>query len=143
MRKRCLECGTFLQQRQRMYCSILCRNRNSKPIGGWNNTHTSVICENCGKQFRIPPNRKRTARACSRACLGALQSKERKGVFGIGESNPMWIDGRCPTHYRKFLKDFCERCRAADNLLIHHKDRNRKNNNPKNLETLCRSCHAK
>lgn len=46
-------------------------------------------------------------------------------------------------NYRKYLKDKCEHCNI-DNiilLLIHHIDRDRENNNPSNLQTLCYNCH--
>jgi len=36
----------------------------------------------------------------------------------------------------------CERCLQDHSLLVHHKDRNRQNNNENNLEVLCTSCHA-
>lgn len=35
----------------------------------------------------------------------------------------------------------CERCGSTKFLLVHHKDRNRDNNNINNLEVLCKSCH--
>jgi hypothetical protein len=39
-------------------------------------------------------------------------------------------------------KDYCERCRKTTRLVVHHKDRDFSNNeDPLNLETLCRSCH--
>ena len=37
----------------------------------------------------------------------------------------------------------CERCDSTSNLLVHHKDRNRENNDRDNLEILCKSCHQK
>ena len=36
----------------------------------------------------------------------------------------------------------CERCFQEYSLLVHHKDRNRQNNEDSNLEVLCMSCHA-
>jgi 5-methylcytosine-specific restriction endonuclease McrA len=39
----------------------------------------------------------------------------------------------------------CNRCGFAEYPLIlgvHHKDRNRDNNQPKNLEILCPNCHS-
>ena len=36
----------------------------------------------------------------------------------------------------------CERCICDEDLLIHHIDRDRSNNNIENLEVLCTSCHA-
>ena len=45
--------------------------------------------------------------------------------------------------YRKHLKDKCEICDLNDKrlLVIHHKDRDRDNNNPSNLQTTCYNCH--
>lgn len=49
--------------------------------------------------------------------------------------------------YRKYRRSLCERCglpsRNTRQLDVHHKDRNKANNDPLNLETLCRSCHIK
>lgn len=58
--------------------------------------------------------------------------------------------------YQEFLgffkKNNCEECqidRFLHNLIygyditIHHKDFNRENNNPENLQTLCCECHSK
>ncbi len=36
---------------------------------------------------------------------------------------------------------YCERCYSKKQLCVHHKDRYRGNNEPFNLETLCRLCH--
>ena len=44
---------------------------------------------------------------------------------------------------RKFLNPYCKNCGSTENLDIHHKDRNYKNNEPGNLETLCHTCHMK
>src|SRR5215471_14179827 len=104
-------CGKELTGRQRQFCSITCRNRaNGKKTGGWNAQHLTATCQVCGTVFPIPRHRLETARACSKQCLGRLQSYEREGRFGVGESNPMWKDGRSPYHYRRFLEDVCEQC---------------------------------
>ncbi|MEK6880326.1 MAG: HNH endonuclease signature motif containing protein, partial [Nanoarchaeota archaeon] len=36
----------------------------------------------------------------------------------------------------------CQECGDYRDLTIHHIDYNKKNNNPNNLITLCRSCHS-
>lgn len=43
--------------------------------------------------------------------------------------------------YTQHKKSKCQQCGGTKNLMVHHKDGNRKNNNPSNLETLCWSCH--
>jgi 5-methylcytosine-specific restriction endonuclease McrA len=68
-----------------------------------------------------------------------LQSKERKGKFGVGEDNPMYLNGIAM--YRRHKKSECNRCGSTKLLLVHHIDENRTNNDPTNLETLCRKCH--
>ncbi len=40
-------------------------------------------------------------------------------------------------------KKCCELCNNINSLDIHHKDRNKLNNNTDNLQVLCRSCHTK
>jgi len=37
----------------------------------------------------------------------------------------------------------CQKCSGNENLLVHHKDINPKNNSIENLQTLCRGCHAR
>lgn len=46
-----------------------------------------------------------------------------------------------PKKYRKLYRR-CEKCMSAANLVVHHIDQNRRNNNAKNLQVLCSSCHA-
>ena len=49
--------------------------------------------------------------------------------------------------YRRHRREVCERCGSVSpntrRLDVHHKDRDKMNNNPSNLETLCRSYHLK
>ncbi|MCK5613525.1 HNH endonuclease [Candidatus Pacearchaeota archaeon] len=48
------------------------------------------------------------------------------------------------SHYesRKLRGDSCEACGLSDSLHAHHVDGNPDNNNPENIQTLCRWCHA-
>ena len=76
----------------------------------------------------------------------------------IGESSPNWQNGISfeiyPQEFNKELKQqilerdnyICQDLNCEDNhnkLHIHHIDYDKQNNNPKNLITLCHSCHAK
>jgi len=48
--------------------------------------------------------------------------------------------------YKGILKQECESCEYNEEigrLQVHHKDKNRKNNNINNLQVLCRPCHLK
>jgi 5-methylcytosine-specific restriction endonuclease McrA len=61
----------------------------------------------------------------------------------FGEKNPFWKGGK--TLFRKIAftnyPHICNRCDATNDLLVHHKDKNRLNNNVDNLEILCKKCH--
>jgi hypothetical protein len=49
----------------------------------------------------------------------------------------------CECGADKYICQMCKKIPALDKLVVHHKDRNRKNNSLTNLITLCRSCHGK
>ena len=42
---------------------------------------------------------------------------------------------------RRHLKAVCESCGNGQKLVAHHIDQDRTNNNPLNLQTLCKPCH--
>jgi len=67
----------------------------------------------------------------------------RKDQQGI--NNPNWKGGisYCRENIFKKKQKKCERCgiKEIKVLLVHHKDRNRKNNKIENIEILCRNCH--
>ena len=100
-----------------------------------------VICEYCGKEFNRPNAwlKGRKLHFCSRKCHSAWQVGKLK-PNKCGNKHPRWKGGSSP---RKFLKDGCELCGSKKNLLVHHKDKDRHNNNLSNLQTLCESCHNK
>ncbi len=68
--------------------------------------------------------------------------EKKKGNYNqAGENNNNYKNGI--STYNQHKKSRCERCGSTKNLMVHHKDGNRKNNKPSNLETLCWSCHEK
>ncbi len=100
------------------------------------------------------PNRKKTSKRTKRK-----QSKARKGKFG-GKNHPNWQGGKSFESYGlEFNEDLKEVIRNRDRrkcvvcekielenkkkLSVHHIDYNKRNNNPNNLISLCRSCHVK
>lgn len=93
------------------------------------------FCEACGKQLA----RKRFAsgrledrtvflkrRHCSQSCANSRQEITRSGH--AYRAKP----------YRKLR---CEHCQTTRKLHVHHKDRNWRNDDPANLQTLCETCH--
>lgn len=55
----------------------------------------------------------------------------------------VWKTGcrNCENIAQRHKKDACEKCGSTKNLQIDHIDRNRSNNHPNNLKTLCHPCH--
>ncbi len=61
-----------------------------------------------------------------------------------GKGNPHYKNG-IRTGKRMILEvnKTCQTCGSKNRLEIHHKDKNRNNNDVNNLQLLCRSCHSK
>lgn len=129
----CLTCSapfTHISSRanKAKYCSRKCYHKAVHLMG-------SVIhsCKHCGKSFRSPPSHKRVY--CSKACVG----KSSKAIW-----NPDFTTVRKKMAQRDMIKS-CERCGYDSEpriLGVHHKDRDRKNNEMSNLEVLCPNCHS-
>lgn len=122
------------------YCSKSCQFKGQR-------TGKLVTCDYCGKQvYRQRKEYKRSKNRrffCTRACHCAWENENVR----CGENAPNWQVGEYV--YRLILKrtkakEACRRCGNDDKrvLVVHHKDRNRKNNKTENLEWLCRNCHC-
>jgi hypothetical protein len=120
------------------YCSRKCQFQGQK-------TGRLVPCAECGKNtYRSlgQIKRSRGRSFCDKACLMAWKNKN----ILSGENHSRWKDGE--GSYRKAMMrrtkaPICEGCGLHDIriLVVHHVDRNRKNNVPENLRWLCRNCH--
>ena len=69
---------------------------------------------------------------------------EKKGNYKqSGKSNNNYRNGS--GMYAKTVKKRCERCgtNKSSKMQVHHKDGDRSNNAPSNLQTLCQSCHER
>ncbi|KYK22720.1 hypothetical protein AYK24_00400 [Thermoplasmatales archaeon SG8-52-4] len=112
-----------------------------------------AVCMRCGNEL---PKRKR--KFCSTKCSSAFHSYNWRVKHGFiskpgvgsggnqfGTTNHMYKNGirnfskRAFDHYDKK----CNRCDSVNNLLTHHIDKDRTNNDLSNLEILCKSCHQK
>ncbi len=138
------------------FCSYKCN-------AAWHskNNRVHLTCKICGKDFSVIRHRMNTARYCSRPCYY-------KGLAHSGsvEVPCDWcgkIVHKPPSHtFRKnfcslpcralgmstfkqvFQRGACERCGWCLEpavLVIHHKDRDKRNNAVSNLELLCWNCH--
>lgn len=68
-----------------------------------------------------------------------LIMKKKGNYHQKGKDNNNYKDGI--STYTQHKAKRCRRCGGTKNLMVHHKDGNRKNNEPANLETLCWGCH--
>ena len=80
--------------------------------------------------------------------LGMLQSEmANKKNHLCGPAHPMWKgeaagnDAKHKRAIRRFKLATCERCRKAPATDRHHKDGHAGNNDPSNIDRLCRRCH--
>lgn len=131
----CLTCSKPIYRRPieikkgRVFCSAECygvANRKETP------------CLVCGKAILASANKK----TCSRSCA----NKRRTGInYKIGSPKDKVKDQRALKLRLLALRgEKCERCvyDKKETLHVHHKDRNRKNSDMRNLELICPNCHA-
>jgi 5-methylcytosine-specific restriction endonuclease McrA len=91
----------------------------------------------CGKKILAGLNKKTCSRVCS--------NQNRIGIkYKIGRPKDKAVKFR--SLKIRILKERggkCERCNYSkyEILQVHHKDRNRLNNNLENLELICPNCH--
>lgn len=133
---KCVVCGKLIYKRPveikrnsgRVFCSTTCYGiscRKEKP------------CVICGKPILASANKK----TCSRACA----NKHRVGIR-YKTNSPRSKVKSYQSLKRRLLKErgeICERCsyNKYEILQVHHKDKNRSNNNLDNLELICPNCH--
>lgn len=128
------------------FCSISCGSKRPRKKIEPNN-----VCAVCGLEFFRSPSKMKNAKHgfqfCSRKCKELAQSV--KSVHAIKEIlPPHYGDGRW--EYRRYafenFNNSCNRCgydECKKILEVHHKDRDKSNNDLTNLEILCPNCHAK
>jgi len=96
-------------------------------------------CPVCSIVFKTPNGGSEERTTCGRSCSNTY--------FRSGKNNPNYIDGATKYRTKAFslLPNKCNRCSIDDMdvLIVHHKDRNRKNSDISNLEILCANCHMK
>ena len=121
------------------YCSSECMHqgrRNGKIIQ----------CHMCGKQSYKKMSDLDGSKSGKFFCGKTCQTIWRNSIVFVGKNHPNWTGGR--STYRSIMlknkiKQICTLCKTRDEriLIVHHVDRNRKNNIISNLIWLCHNCH--
>lgn len=132
----CIVCGKSIYRRpsvivsnnKRVFCSLSCRGisqRKEQP------------CLVCGKPILAGLHKK----TCSRKCSNI----NRSGIkYRLGNpKNKVKSQQALKIRLLETRSKVCERCGYSkyEILQIHHKDRNRGNNELDNLELICPNCH--
>ena len=114
-------------------------------------------CQWCSKEVSLPPSHARLRKTCSHYCGQKLRwSREeyRQHMSEVHKGQKAWnknkflVDnpkGRRQPYYRRLVFEVSETptCKCGEEAkLVHHIDRNLHNNEIKNLEPMCYSCHA-
>lgn len=104
----------------------------------------TFTCATCGREFTRSQGYMNmiggVPKTCSRICHNRRVASEIKESGRFLESgNPAWTGGI--QTYRRHKKSECERCGTTKYLVVHHKNADRYDNRPENLETLCKRCH--
>lgn len=93
-------------------------------------------CPSCKKDFTTQLGHPREKTTCSHSCANSY--------FRSGKDNPNFKHGS--SIYRSLINvEKCNRCgykEYPEILQVHHINRDRTNNAPENLETLCPNCHT-
>jgi len=137
IKQKCKYCGKEFESqdwRKRKYCSKRCSGlRGNKGQFKKGHKWSEKVEKERIKKVRANP---------SYGMLGKKHSKKTKELMSESSKKPYnYVDGG----YRGKIKtDKCEVCGESNKrILIHHKDKNRKNNNISNLMAVCDKCHSK
>jgi hypothetical protein len=143
----CDYCGKEYRKQKRLaegatqehYCSKTCFTNDTSD-------RVELECSHCGILFKRPRSKLLSSKSGKYFCcrehkdIGQTYIKEiQPGHYGIGNGIASYRE-KALRHYG----NACTKC-GYSNLLaleVHHKDKNRDNNDISNLEVLCCNCHA-
>ena len=121
-----------------IYCSKNCQNEGQK-------TGEFISCDTCRKERWQTPREIKHSKSgkffCGKSCQTIWRNR-----FYSEENHPFWRGGENIYRLilkRKGVKQICKGCGFKDKrvIIVHHRDRNRKNNKLGNLVWLCHNCH--
>jgi hypothetical protein len=143
---KCVRCDEMMYAKPRhlkigwgKFCSQKCQYEAQK-------NGTNIPCVECKKNLYRTPSELGHSKSgnffCNKSCLAIWKNKN----IIVGEQHVRWKNGE--GSYRNILlrakiKPICRGCKTRNFkvLLVHHRDRNRKNNKLDNLIWLCHNCH--
>lgn len=150
MLKQCLHCRCYFQAEEReikrgngKFC---CRSHSSSyNTSRRKSTKRDAYCAYCGKTFKKNISKLKSKSKLYFCCREHKDLAQRIG--GIKEIQPLHY-GKGSVKYRTLafrkFEHKCNRCeynKITHILCVHHKDRDRTNNDLDNLEILCPNCH--
>ncbi len=83
----------------------------------------------------------RTIRKQANSKRKSIQKEERRKIKASERRNTRYVQSVFEKHYWNI--DCCMICWKKEHLQIHHKDKNRRNNDFTNLIKICVDCHIK
>jgi hypothetical protein len=121
------------------YCSKQCQFTSQK-------SGIRTSCFTCGAEVYKSLTDQRKSRSKHFFCNKSCQTKWRNSQVYIGKNHGNWITGEAsyrPRLLRSNVAQECSKCKTSDVrvLAVHHKDKNRSNNELSNLLWLCHNCH--
>lgn len=155
IKKYCLNCNLEFNAPKReinrgngKFCSMKCSgvyNGKQRP-----KLIPNVTCTLCYKHFYKNFSEKKGSKSglffCSRDCKDKAQK-----IGGIKEIMPSHYGTAAPDNHQRYRRiafsnkpKICERCgydKHPAAIIVHHKDRDRMNDDITNLEVLCANCH--
>ena len=148
-RQSCGHCGRYYEGRGRLFCSMLCRNRNITTKGQkrTKDFYKKMSLLKIGNKARLGmKNSEEHRRKISEAQSGEKGNNWRGGL----SFEPYGLEFNKELKEKIFQRDNCT-CRECNypkgmlkfGLVAHHINFNKKDNCFSNLITLCRSCHSK
>ena len=156
LEKECLYCKEkFLADRRELnrgnarYCSKRCGYDDR--INLVKIPEPKVECAHCGFKFYKTKSKSLKSKSGLYFCCNEHKNISQR-IGGIKEILPAHYGTAKtdnPYYYRNVAfsskPKICERCDYSANekaIIVHHKDRNRENASPENLEVLCCNCHV-
>jgi len=139
-KKKCIECGKFIENKYNKFCDSSCAakyNNRKYP----KRIKTIKNCPNCGKKINTGN------KFCNASCFNEFKFKN--------VTLPLFYEGKTSTNFtlkKILIYLFGDKCMICSNdsvwenkplmLQIDHIDGNSDNNFPNNVQLLCPNCHS-